>query len=234
MFGSSSAPRVNLCTTAYLLSAVTAATSESLTRYDQLARMKRNMPYTTRANVESPGGDTGGMRKRILQSEPAPVAQGAKSNEGWLDIERIATVEVTSEHPDFPIDNALGPVKGEGWRAAEPGEQLIRLVFDNPVSLRTIELGFREAGSERTQEFILRCSRAGRERLEDLVRQQWNFCPGGSTEEIERYTVDLEAVSALELAIRPDLHRSFEIVGAYWFSGGLGLCRALPRVITVV
>jgi hypothetical protein len=39
------------------------------------------------------------------------------------------------------------------------------------------------------------------------VRQQWNFSPTGSTSEIEQYAVNLDAVSVLELAIRPDLHR---------------------------
>ena len=39
------------------------------------------------------------------------------------------------------------------------------------------------------------------------MRQQWNFSPTGSTTEIEHYVVDLDAVSVLELAIRPDLRR---------------------------
>jgi hypothetical protein len=37
------------------------------------------------------------------------------------------------------------------------------------------------------------------------LRQQWNFSPAGSTIEIEDYAVSLEAVSALELRIRPDI-----------------------------
>jgi hypothetical protein len=39
------------------------------------------------------------------------------------------------------------------------------------------------------------------------MRQQWNYSPAGSRTEIEEYEVDLDAVSVLELAIRPDLHR---------------------------
>jgi outer membrane receptor protein involved in Fe transport len=37
----------------------------------------------------------------------------------------------------------------------------------------------------------------------EIVRQQWNFSPAGSTTEIEDYAVDLDGVSVLELAIQP-------------------------------
>ena len=38
----------------------------------------------------------------------------------------------------------------------------------------------------------------------EVVRQQWNFSPHGTTEEIEDYTVDLSGVTVLELRIDPD------------------------------
>jgi hypothetical protein len=60
---------------------------------------------------------------------------------------------------------------------------------------------------ERTQEFILRWSSESGGSSTEIVRQQWNFSPTGSTPEIEHYVVDLDAVSVLELAIRPDLRR---------------------------
>ena len=37
----------------------------------------------------------------------------------------------------------------------------------------------------------------------EIVRQQWNFSPTGSTREVEDYHVTLEDISALELAIKP-------------------------------
>ena len=77
----------------------------------------------------------------------------------------------------------------------------------NPVSLHRIELRFDEVDSERTQEFTLRSSAASGGSAIDVVRQQWHFSPAGSTTEIEHYMVDLDAVSVLELTIRPDLHR---------------------------
>ena len=145
------------------------------------------------------------MRKRIAGSRPAQ--QGGQSDKGWLDLEPIATVEVTSEDPSFPIEYAFGSNDGPGRRASEGGEQQIRIIFDKPVSIHRIELRFHEADCERTHEFILRWSSESGGSSTEIVRQQWNFSPTGSTSEIEHYEVGLDAVSVLELAIRPDLRR---------------------------
>ena len=107
----------------------------------------------------------------------------------------------------LPIEDAFGSNDGSGWRASQGGEQQIRIIFDKPVSVHRIELRFHEADYERTQEFILRWSSASDGSATEIVRQQWNFSPTGSTTEIEHYVVDLDAVSVLELAIRPDLQR---------------------------
>jgi hypothetical protein len=145
------------------------------------------------------------MRKRITGSRHAQ--SGGESDQDWLDLEHIATVEVTSEDPSFPIEFAVGSKDGPGWRASQAGEQQIRIIFDEPVSLHRIQLRFHEASSERTQEFILRWSPAAGGSTREIVRQQWNFSPTGSTTEIEDYMVDLDTVSILELAIHPDLNQ---------------------------
>jgi uncharacterized protein (DUF736 family) len=143
------------------------------------------------------------MRKRIAGLHHAQL--GGKSDRGWLDLEQIATVEVTSEDPGFPIEAALSSNDGPGWRASQKGEQQIRIIFDEPVSLHRIQLRFNESESERTQEFTLRWWPASGGSSREIVRQQWNFSPAGSITEIEQYAVDLEAVSVLELAIKPDM-----------------------------
>ncbi|HYZ86643.1 MAG TPA: hypothetical protein VE621_19670 [Bryobacteraceae bacterium] len=145
------------------------------------------------------------MRKRIVG--PHHARQAGHSDKGWLDLEKIATVEVTSEDPNFPIEHAFGANEGAGWRASQGGEQQIRIIFDNPVAVHRMELRFQEAYCERTQEFILRWWSASGGPATEIVRQQWNFNPATSRTEIEDYVVDLDAVSVLELAIRPDLHR---------------------------
>ena len=45
----------------------------------------------------------------------------------------------------------------------------------------------------------MRCSGYPDEPLKEVVRQQWNFSPDGSTAESEDYAIDLKRVSILEL-----------------------------------
>ena len=142
------------------------------------------------------------MRKAIINSDT--IKPRLSSQEEWLDLEKIASVEVTSEDPSFPIDSALTAREGPGWRAAGRGEQIIRIVLDKPRPLRRIRLEFSETESQRTQEFTLRWSQPGGS-FKEIVRQQWTFSPQGSTSEVEDYQVDLDSVSVLELALRPDL-----------------------------
>jgi|SRR6516162_814094 len=142
------------------------------------------------------------MRKRI-SSQPQRESQLA--NTGWLDLEAVARVEVTSEDPAHPIESALLSIGATGWRAQSPGEQTIRLLFDVPYRLRRIRLLFREEKEVRTQEFVLRWSPTADGSRRDVVRQQYHFSPSGATEELEEYRVELEDVAALELTIIPNL-----------------------------
>ena len=143
-----------------------------------------------------------------LVISPTAVAAAPLCADEWLDLKQITKVEVTSEHPDCPVESAFNSADGRGWRAGGRGEQAIRLRFDQPQRLRRVRLRFVETETARTQEFSLRWwgddGGAGRE----LVRQQWNFSPQGSTIEIEDYQFDLEAVLVLELTIHPDSDRS--------------------------
>jgi len=82
--------------------------------------------------------------------------------------------------------------------------QTIRLIFDEPQKLRRIWLDFKDSENARTQEFILRWSSDGGDSFREIVRQQWNFSPPESVQEIEDYAVELSAVTTLELVIVPD------------------------------
>jgi len=142
------------------------------------------------------------MRKRIIGHGPREV----KADEaGWLDLERLAQVEITSEEVDSPIESALVPGTGSGWRAAQPGEQTIRLRFDGPLRLRRIHLMFLEEERGRTQEFVLLWSSDGGQSYREIVRQQYNFSPPVSAPEVEDYEINLDGVTALELRILPDI-----------------------------
>jgi hypothetical protein len=142
------------------------------------------------------------MRKRIIGHGPREVAA---AEPGWLDIERLAQVEITSEDGGYPIEAALIPGMGSGWRAAQPGEQTIRLLFDEPLRLTRIRLAFHADEQERTQEFVLRWSPDGGQSYREIVRQQYNFSPPAASREVEDYDVNLEGVTALELRIVPDI-----------------------------
>ena len=142
------------------------------------------------------------MRKHIVTPTPATIQA---LGEGWLDLERAATVEVTSEDKDFPIESSLSIEPSKGWRATEPGAQTIRLVFDDPQELKRISLVFEETEITRTQEFIVRASSNPGGPFREIVRQQWNFNAPTSTREIEEYRVELSDVAVLELAIVPDI-----------------------------
>ena len=138
------------------------------------------------------------MRKRIISAKTEGEPEG-----DWLSLEEIAAVEVTSEESAHPIEHALTG-GGAGWRASVPGEQTVRLVFDRPQRLSRISLLFVEHEYERSQEFVLRWSPDHGRTFRDIVRQQWNFSPHGSTREAEDYRADLDGVTHLELRITPD------------------------------
>jgi hypothetical protein len=144
------------------------------------------------------------MRKRLI----TPIPQDAPHlDQGWLDLDHAAVVEVTSEDKEYPVEYALISGEMRGWRAADPGTQTIRLNFDEPQKLSRIALVFEETETERTQEFVLRWSGDSGCSLREIVRQQWNFSPPKTTREVEEYPVELSGVTVLELVIVPDISR---------------------------
>jgi hypothetical protein len=142
------------------------------------------------------------MRKRIINQG----AEGASAvDKNWLDLEALAQVEVSSEDAAHPIESALIPNNGPGWRAARPGKQTVRLLFDKLQKIRSIRLVFQENEQERTQEFVLRWSTDSGQSYREIARQQYNFSLPGTTRELEDYTVELHGLTTLELIIVPDI-----------------------------
>ena len=141
------------------------------------------------------------MRKRLITAVPQV---GPRTNQQWLDFGSVATVEVTSETKDHPVESALLVSGTGGWRAARPGTQIIRLLFDHPLRVKRILLVFEENQNTRTQEFVLRWSSDLGRSFREIVRQQWNFSPPATVQEVENYSVDLLDVTVMELEIVPD------------------------------
>jgi hypothetical protein len=142
------------------------------------------------------------MLKKII-----PQSQFEKKSEpdDWLDLETLAEVEITSEDPDYPIEEAIKLSEGKGWKASEPGKQIIRLIFSQPVKIKRIKLLFQEKEKERTQQFILKWLAASDDNFRQIVCQQYNFSPAASSVEAEDFQVDLNNLKVLEIQIIPDI-----------------------------
>ncbi len=143
------------------------------------------------------------MQKRLIERDRLT----RDSDTEWLDLETQATVEITSEEPNRPIEFAFRSGEESGWRAREPGVQVIRLIFHQPRQVSRIRLRFSEKHMERTQEFVLRWAPDRSHPFQEIVRQQWNFSPQGSNIELEDYRVNLNPVGVLELIVNPDVAR---------------------------
>jgi hypothetical protein len=143
------------------------------------------------------------LRKHILgEQTPAP-----KFQPGEKDIAAVATVMVTSETANNPIDNAFDGQRGPGasrWVAGEPGDQTLVVAFDTPETLRQVCLEVEEPDVSRVQELQLAISCDGGATYRDLLRQEYNFSPSGATFEREEWAVGAEGVTHVRLLIRPD------------------------------
>jgi len=142
------------------------------------------------------------MKKRIIAQSLPP---NEELNTYWLDMGALADVEVTSEAIGYPIEEALLPNKGHGWKAGKPGIQTIRLLFKQAQTIKRIRLGFLETELVRTQE-VLRWSHDNGLTFEEIVRQQSNFSPDGSNRQTEDHIKVLSGVSVIELIFTPDIN----------------------------
>ena len=143
------------------------------------------------------------LRKLIIK--PYPVTTDATTGE--IDIATVATVQVTSESPDHPIDLVVDDHPGPGgthWIAGEPGEQTVILAFDAPQTINQILLEVEEPEVARTQDLQLSLSRDGGRTYRELLRQEFNFSPEGTSFEREKWTVKAQGATHLRLVIKPD------------------------------
>ena len=112
-----------------------------------------------------------------------------------------------SELAGHPVENAFDGQRGPGssrWVSETGGEQTLKLAFDAPQTIRAVSLEIEETTENRTQELQLAVSRDGEKSWRELVRQEFNFSPSGSTLEREEWTINAEGVTHLRLQIKPD------------------------------
>lgn len=143
------------------------------------------------------------LRKQIIERHS--TAQILSSGE--IDIAAVATVLVTSESPDHPVDHAFDGRRGLGasrWIAAQAGEQELILAFDTPQTIRRVGLEVEGPEVARTQDLHLSTSCDGGQTYRELLRQEYNFSPPDTTFEREQWAVKAEGVTHLRFVIRPD------------------------------
>jgi hypothetical protein len=150
----------------------------------------------------TPSGGTR-LRKHLLTTPPLATV----THSGAQEIAAIATVWVSSEAADAPIDHVFDQRRGPGgsrWVAAGPGEQRLILAFDTPQTLRMISLEVEEPEMSRTQVLHLSVSADGGQTYQELRRQEYTFSPPGTTFEREEWAVTVAGVTHLQLVITPD------------------------------
>ena len=86
------------------------------------------------------------MRKRLITSAPQI---GPQTDQDSLELGSVATIEVTSETKDHPVESALLLSESGGWHADRAGIQIIRLFFDQPLKVKRISLVFEETENTR-------------------------------------------------------------------------------------
>lgn len=122
----------------------------------------------------------------------------------------VATITVTSEADGHPITCVFDEERGPGasqWIAAEPGDQKVIIAFHQPRTIRQITMEVEEREVGRTQEVQLCVSRDGGETYRELVRQEFNFSPEGTTWESEEWAINECDVTHVKLVIKPDKGR---------------------------
>ena len=144
------------------------------------------------------------LRKQIIRGH----ADAAAPRPEEIDVAATATVLVTSEAADHPVDHAFDGQRGPGatrWVAGEPGEQALTLAFDASQALRGITLEVEEREVARRQELRVSVSADGGRTYRELRRQEYNFSPPGTTFEREDWAVREDGVTHLRLRITPDV-----------------------------
>ncbi|NOT83813.1 MAG: hypothetical protein HOP02_03325 [Methylococcaceae bacterium] len=144
------------------------------------------------------------MRKTIITQHQS-VLTTIPCSPACLDLEQLAQLEISSEAPDYPIEAAFLSNSESGWRAAFSGEQIIRVIFDQPLTIKRIRLVFNEQHCSRTQEFVLRWT-TGNGVVNEIIRQQYHFSPPDTISEMEDYAVNLPQLKMLELTLNPDIN----------------------------
>lgn len=130
--------------------------------------------------------------------------------DGKIRVLSAATVRVSSEAAGHPIDRVFDGTCGPGasqWIAGEAGDQTLIIAFHHPRSIGHVTMEVEEREAARTQEVQLAFSNDNGVTYRELLCQEFNFSPDGTTWEREHWAVGQFNVTHLRLAIKPDKGR---------------------------
>ncbi|MES4786106.1 MAG: hypothetical protein C4294_10090, partial [Nitrospiraceae bacterium] len=82
--------------------------------------------------------------------------------------------------------------------------QSLVLAFDTARTLHKVSLEVEEPDVSRTQELALSISHDGGQTYREVLRQEYNFSPPGTSFEHEEWHIPAEGVTNLWVWIRPD------------------------------
>ena len=143
------------------------------------------------------------MLRKVIVGDRAPAAVPRADVK---DIPALATVLVTSEAPEHPVDHLFDASAGPGgtrWIAGADGEQTLALAFDAPQSIRAIGIEAEEPSATRTNVLVISLSEDGGRTYHERIRQEFNFSPG-TTFEREEWSVPAERITHVRVVIQPD------------------------------
>jgi len=146
------------------------------------------------------------LRKHIISNASQATATETALTPDGMHVPALATVLVTSESPDHPVDYLFDGHDGPGgtrWIASADGEQTLIVAFDTPQTIREVALETEEPSASRTQVLTLSLSQDGGQTYREVLRQEFNFSPPGTTFERERWSVPAARVTHLRVAIQP-------------------------------
>lgn len=145
------------------------------------------------------------LRKKIISSVTAGAAIPDPAN--TIDIIRNAEVIATSESESCPLDNIVDGSTGPGssqWEAGSTGAQTLIFKFDVPQNITGIDYEIEEREVARTQEVCFDVSIDSGAHFREILRQEYNFSPNGSTYQREELKLDIPQVTELKMTIKPD------------------------------
>ena len=130
--------------------------------------------------------------------------------DGIIPVLSAAVVRASSEAAGHPVGRAFDGTSGPGasqWIAGDAGDQTLIIAFHHPQTIGHVTMEVEEREVARTQEVQLAFSSDNGVTYRELVRQEFNFSPDGTTWEREIWAMGQVNVTHLRLAIKPDKGR---------------------------